>query len=270
MSGDAIDQIIDLDRYPIDQLNSPIIKDLIKTGKQTLNDSALYTLEDFIQPEIAVKMTKELEELLPNAVRYSSDRNVYAAGKNDNLPDDHPRNQTHPCAFTQVLNYQIPNDSLLRKVYYWQPLTEFLRTLCGYDTLFRSECPHLALTIKSAAEGNTDGWHFDTNDVTFSILLQASEQGGAFEYAPYLCSKNEENTDAVSAIIKSPEQLAIRPTMGIGNLTVFKGDVSLHRVTPVIGNRNRIVALFSYDQKSGTSFSQAYIQELQRRIPVNR
>jgi hypothetical protein len=50
--------------------------------------------------------------------------------------------------------------------------------------------------------------------------------------------------------------------MGIGNLTVFKGDLSVHRVTPVTGEKRRIVALFSYDRNPGTTFPQDYIEEL--------
>ncbi len=51
--------------------------------------------------------------------------------------------------------------------------------------------------------------------------------------------------------------------MGLGDFNVFFGDLSLHRVTPVIGTRKRIVALFCYDRHPGMVFDQAYIDELQ-------
>ena len=57
---------------------------------------------------------------------------------------------------------------------------------------------------------------------------------------------------------------AERPPMGLGDFNVFMGDLSLHRVTPVVGNRRRVVGLFCYDRQRGQVFDQAYIDELQQ------
>ena len=65
-------------------------------------------------------------------------------------PEDHPRSQLHRSSYNQVLNYQIANNSALRQIFYWQPLTDFLRQLCGFDSFYRSDCPHLALSAKLA------------------------------------------------------------------------------------------------------------------------
>ncbi|MCP4389767.1 MAG: hypothetical protein GY802_15845, partial [Gammaproteobacteria bacterium] len=99
-------------------------------------------------------------------------------------------------------------------------------------------------------------WHYDSNDVVFSILLQAPEQGGVFEHAPYICSETDEKYAAIAGLQDNPDACAARPAMVPGNLTVFKGDLSMHRVTPVAGKRRRIVGLFSYDREPGTSFDQ--------------
>ena len=167
-----------------------------------------------------------------------------------------------------MLNHQIGNDSPLRQIYYYQPLTEFLRELCGFEQFYRSDCPHLALSAKIARDGDTDGWHFDTNDVVFSLLLQAPEAGGVFEYAPFLRSQDNENYSGVARVVADPRNEAQRPTMGLGDFNVFMGDLSLHRVTPVHGARHRIVALFCYDQRPGQVFDQSYIEELRRYLPA--
>jgi len=213
-------------------------------------------------------MAQELDGLFSVSCRYDRPRHAYDYEFDEtDYAADHPRRQFHPCAYNQVLNYQIPNDSLLRQIYYWQPLTDFLGLLCDYDSFYRSDCPHLALTSKIAGAGDTDGWHYDTNDVVFSILLQAPEAGGEFEYAPYIRSGTDENYDAVAELWRNPDSLALRPEMAPGNLTVFKGDLSMHRVTPVIGERKRIVALFCYDRNPGTTFDQCYIDELSQGLP---
>lgn len=267
MTARNIAEIIDLDLYPIDRPNSPEAAALMARGKAALEERALFSLAGFIRPEMIAPMARELEDTVPRAVRYDGMRLAYVEA-DPALPETHPRNQRHLSRYHQVLNYQIANDSPLRQVFYWQPLTDFLGELCGYETFFRSDCPHLALSAKIAGAGDTDGWHYDSNDVVFSILLQVPEAGGAFEYAPYIRSETQENYEGVAALVADPVTHAVRPAMALGNLTVFKGDLSFHRVTPVEGNRRRIVALFCYDRHPGKSFSQTYIRELHAQMPA--
>ena len=217
---------------------------------------------------VVESMARELDDLAPQSVRYDQPRNAYSYAIDEgDWPQGHPHGQVHACAYNQVLNYQIANDSPLREIYYWQPLVEFLRQLCGYETFYRAECPYLALTSKIAREGDTDGWHYDTNDVVFSLLLQAPEAGGQFEYAPNIRGENDENYAAVAELFAEPERHALRPTMNEGDFNVFQGDLSMHRVTPVEGRRNRIVALFCYDRNPGMRYDQWYIEQLKQGLP---
>ncbi|MCG6891913.1 MAG: hypothetical protein LJE92_20200 [Gammaproteobacteria bacterium] len=258
-----IRQLIDLDRYPLDQPDHPVFAQLLDDGRRALEQGALFSMVRFVRPEAIAIMVRQLEALRTRSCRYEHARNayVYDGGASD-WPDDHPRALRHRCSYNQVLNYQIPNNSPLRLIYYWQPLTEFLRQLCGFETFYRSDCPHFALTSKIAGEGDTDGWHFDTNDVVFSLLLQTPEAGGEFEYAPFIRSEQDENYDGVKRVVADPQRSAVRPPMGLGDFNVFMGDLSLHRVKPVIGAQRRIVALFSYDRDPGMVFDQSYVDEM--------
>ena len=56
-------------------------------------------------------------------------------------PDGHPRRIEHVNRYRQVLNYQIPNDSLVRSVFHWPALTEFVRSVLGFDSMYTSACP---------------------------------------------------------------------------------------------------------------------------------
>jgi hypothetical protein len=40
-----------------------------------------------------------------------------------------------------------------------------------------------------------------------------------------------------------------------GTLNVFKGKNTLHRITPPVGDRARLIAIFSYYERPGVSFS---------------
>ena len=61
---------------------------------------------------------------------------------------------------------------------------------------------------------------------------------------------------------------ARRPALAPGSFTLFKGDLSLHRVSEIEGEHRRIIALFSYDRRPDQVFEQSYIEELRARRAV--
>ena len=48
-----------------------------------------------------------------------------------------------------------------------------------------------------------------------------------------------------------------RLELGAGTLNVFRGKNTLHRVSPVRGERERIIAVFSYYERPNVQFSDA-------------
>ena len=60
--NDRLKTIVDLDKYPIHDLNSPIIKNLIKNCKEELNQHSCSTIPNFILPKALNVMNHELEE----------------------------------------------------------------------------------------------------------------------------------------------------------------------------------------------------------------
>ncbi len=59
--------------------------------------------------------------------------------------------------------------------------------------LFPLADPVMGCTATVMYEGDTHGWHFDLNDFVVSILLQAPEAGGTFDFAPNIRQDGEEN-----------------------------------------------------------------------------
>ena len=261
--------IIDFDRYPLHELNGNAGQKLILRCHRDLQSRALCRLPGFIRADVVRSMADEATALGSVAYAYQAQR--YAYDDCDvSLPETHPRNQKHLCSYRQVLNHQISNDSSLRQLYGWQALTEFLRRALGIDSLYQSGCPHLALTLQISRQGDANGWHFDGNDFVVSLLLQSPDSGGEFEYAPYVRSADDERYDAVAKVIAEPDEYAERPAIEPGTLTLFKGDLSLHRVREIgATNRPRIIALFSYDERPGQVFPQAYIDEVRGLVTLD-
>ena len=254
--------LIDIERYPLDALETRAGTELVTRCKAELEEKALCALPGFVHLQVVSEMADAGRPLFSDSLRYDEPRIAYDLG-GSHWPEGHARSIAHPCRYNQVLNHQIPNDALLREIFCWQPLAEFLRRALGYDTIYRSECPHLALTLQMGREGDTNGWHFDGNDATFSLLLQAPGAGGHFEYAPYIRTETDQNYDAVGQVFADPQTPADRPIIEPGTFTLFKGDLSLHRVSEITdADPPRMIALFSFDRAPGQVFPRAYIDKL--------
>ncbi len=268
VSAQDMKKLIDLDRYPIDRLNNKPGQLLVAQCRSDLEDSAAAILPSFMRQSAILKMAKEAESLVQIAHRYDGDRApFYDVDDNERLDDDslesRVRSARHPNRYCQILNYQIPNSSDLRAIYLWPPLTEFIRQVLNVEHLFQSQCPHLALTMKVAYEGDTDGWHYDPNDGVITLVLQTPDNGGEFEYAPDVRNQNDQNYAGVDRLYKSPDVEAIRPTLEPGTFTFFNGRYSMHRVRPVgLTRQPRIVSIFSFDQRPDHFFRQSYIDKL--------
>ena len=50
--NDRLKTIVDLDQYPIHNLNSPIIKKLIERCKEELEENSCSTIPNFILPQV--------------------------------------------------------------------------------------------------------------------------------------------------------------------------------------------------------------------------
>ena len=270
VSAQDMNKLIDLDRYPIDRLNSKAGQLLVARCRSDLDDCAAATLPSFIRQAEIANLVEEVESLVQVAHRYDGDSVTFyeeddiGCSDTDSL-ESVVRSARHPNRYCQILNYQIPNSSDLRAIYLWPPLTEFIRQVLNVEHLFQSQCPHLALTMKVAYEGDTDGWHYDPNDGVITLVLQTPDIGGEFEYAPDVRNQNDQNYAGVDRLYKSPDVEAIRPTLEPGTFTIFNGRHSMHRVRPVGSTRQpRIVSIFSFDQRPDHFFAQSYIDKLRR------
>jgi hypothetical protein len=114
-------------------------------------------------------------------------------------------------------------------------------------------------------------WHFDTNEFVASILTQSPEGGGVFEYCPNIRTTREENFPAVRGVLEGRrDDLVRRLTIRPGDLQLFRGRFSLHRVTTVRGSRARHSAIFSYCERPGVVGSVARTRQLFGRLePVH-
>ena len=104
-------------------------------------------------------------------------------------------------------------------------------------------------------KGEALNWHFDRSEFTTTLLLQAPREGGAFEYCTGLRSDDDPNYDGVAAILRGEGSEVQSIVAEAGTLNVFRGKNTAHRVTPMMGPVDRIIAVFSYYETPGVQFS---------------
>jgi len=117
--------------------------------------------------------------------------------------------------------------------------------------LLKMEDPPARVNVMSYASGEALNWHFDRSEFKTTLLLQAPDGGGEFELDKDLRSDNDPNYKGVADLLTG-RRTPLRP----GTLNIFKGKNTAHRVTPVQGENDRIIAVFPISS-GPTSNSQA-------------
>ena len=256
-------QIVDLERYPITNLDDAPVRVLVDACRRDLVEQSLCTLPDFIRPDVLPALVAEARALTPKAYRNDNLRTPYSWMCNEGFASTHPRSQVFRNRSGLVHADQFPGDGPIESLYRWDPLTDFIREALGFTTLYRSACPHLSLNLGVEGEGDQFGWHFDTNDAVISLLLQQPDEGGHFEYAPYVRAEDDENYPQMARLFAGESDFARQPAMAPGTFVLFKGRRSCHRVTPVGPTaRARLIALLSYDERPGQVFPLSTVRDL--------
>ncbi len=108
--------------------------------------------------------------------------------------------------------------------------------------------------------------HFDTNEFTITMLLQTAESGGYFEYVPNLRNPNDECYPEVKKVLDGDRGRVKRLALNAGDLQLFLGRFSLHRVTKNTGNRDRLLLIMSFAEKPGMIGNSVRVKDLYGKV----
>lgn len=249
--------ILDLDRYPLDQPDSDTWAELVARCRADLARDGMFNLDGLMREEIAAdEVTRLAPAFESQSFHHERDHNIYFLDHIDELPDDHPalirRNTSN-----QTLCADQLGASALTRLYEWPAFAHFLAATMGRPALYTMDDPLARINVMSYHEGQTLNWHFDRSEFTTTLLLQAPEEGGEFEYRTDLRSETDPNYHGVARLLRGEDPEARRLTLAPGTLNVFKGKNTPHRVTAVRGAKERVIAVFSYYDRPGVMFSAA-------------
>ena len=151
---------------------------------------------------------------------------------------------------------RIAEDSSLRHLYLWDPLKDFIGAVLDKSRLHRFADPLGACSVNVFVDGGEHGWHFDESEFAVTLMLQAPESGGSFEYVPRIRGRPDEKA-IVAAVLDGDRALVRELPFTAGTLLIFGGRRTLHRVTRVGGDRPRLVPVLTYAERPGLTNSES-------------
>ncbi|MEP1206619.1 MAG: hypothetical protein ABJM29_08075 [Rhizobiaceae bacterium] len=244
--------LIDLDTYPIHQPGAKR-DSVIEAVRAKLNGDGCAVLKGFVTPAGIAQLRKEAISVSDKGHRSFNRTNPYFTADDPSLPIDDPRR-----AFFDRSNNFISADNFspegpLRTIQDFPAFDPFIRDCLQQEAFFRYADPLADVIINMAEEGEGFPWHFDTNNFTVTLAIQNADNGGAFEYAPNIRGgggeggcEDGENFDEVRRVLNETSSRVVSLDLQPGDLQLFKGRYSLHRVAPLRGSTPRFVAIFSY------------------------
>lgn len=242
-----LETLVDLDRYPIHDHASAARRSVVDQARVDMADDGCCRLPGFVRAEAVAEMQTEANSLHPLTAWSTQDHNPYFSADDDTYPVGHPR-RTFQHRATGFINADLlVADSALRRLYDSDVLLHFVWECLGIERpVYRWADPLARNPYGVTDPGQWLPWHFDGNEFTVSLLAQQADRGGVFEYVPNIRRPDDENYEHVAHVLAGGTDGVRRLELVPGDLQIFAGRFSLHRVTRVEGATTRFVGLPSY------------------------
>jgi hypothetical protein len=249
---------VDLERYPILDLDAPAAQPLIARCRAELRTTGACVLPGFLSAAGLALMAEEARLVAPFAHWGDSGPGgtAYLEPPDTSFSEGHPRRRLQPSSVGAVAYDLIPPDHALCQLYEWDGLMAFIERVVDRGRLWRYADPLGGLNVAVMREGDRLLWHYDQTDFVTSILLQDCEAGGAFEYVPMMRQPGNENYDRVSRLLDGERSEVVRLDIRPGTFVFFEGRQSIHRVSPIEGKTDRHIALLGFDTKPDSRSSE--------------
>jgi len=248
----AIVNLINIDRHPIRN------DSFRQSCRQTLDQDGVLVLPEFLTPAAIRAIAEDGEARCGDAYYTSNNHNIYLADHDPEYPSDHPRNREVVSSKGCITTDQIATDSALRTLYH---SVEFLNYLCAVlnePALFEYADALSSINLHYASEGQELGWHFDNSSFAITLMIQRPDGGGEFQYVRDVRNADLGDMNYVGAGEVLDGKVAVSSlSMAAGTLVLFRGRNSMHRVTPVTGDKTRMLVVLAYNTEPGVSLSES-------------
>ncbi len=261
----VVDDYVDTDRYPITELGAA--RDALLGDLRTaVERDGCAVVPGFLRTERIGELVDECDRVAPHGHRSTARTNPYFTADRPELAEHHPLRRFFDRSNAFVPADHLGADSILRAIYEWPAFAPFVQEVIGETEFHRYADPLADVIVNLADEGGGFPWHFDTNNYTVTLAIQNADQGGAFEYCPRLRTPIDENYAGVQMVLDGDRGPVRTLHLAPGDLQIFMGRYSLHRVAPLSGPKVRYVGIFSYVEHPGMVGSPERVRQLYGRV----
>lgn len=248
-----IADIVDIERYPLDEPGSPRWQAMVDQVRASLSDDGLITLPGFLTPPALAQAAAEIAATAPFVpLRHHSASVYHRADLESEAEAGDPRQHQLEWFAGHVTRDMIPPYAYAHRLYVSAQFKAFIAACVGQERIFEYADPLAGLVATVLPPGGQYPWHYDTNEFVVTIMTQQPEGGAAFEYCKDLRTPGDENLDGLGRVLTGTDRSGVRSiTAAPGDLQLFLGRYSLHQVTQVTGDTARHVLVLSYADRPG-------------------
>jgi hypothetical protein len=248
-----IDDLLDYGRYPLDDTTDPRYRDTVADARAQLAADGCAVIQNLLRPTAVSLISSEIVSRKHTTHFSTSSMNPYFhTTPNPDYPEHHPVN-----TFIERSSGFIPGDSwdssmAIDVIFRSDDLTNFLRDCLETESVHCYADPLAGLTANILDPGQQFAWHFDTNEFAVTALIDEADEGGLFEYAPMTRTPDDESFEQIQSILDGDTAQVKTLDLRAGDLQIFRGRHSLHRVTRVSpSSKPRHAAIFAYTAEPG-------------------
>ncbi len=266
-SAPTVTDLVDTDRYPLSSSGSTGWRAAVARARRELGARGCCVLPGFLRPSLVDALRAECASVAPSAYYDVESVNVYNTAPDPSLPEGHPVRTTMERGNAFVARDRLAPDLIVSRLYTDPQVQGFVEACFDVAELHELADPLAGLCLNVLTPGREHPWHFDTNEFAVSLLAQAPDAGGRFEYCPDIRSAESERFEDVAGVLagRRPElvrHVEVRP----GALQLFRGRYALHRVTAVEGTTDRHSVIFAYSRRPGVIGSVERTRQLFGRV----
>jgi len=253
--------MIKLQHHPITD------SDYVAACRARLDEDGALVLKGFFSSDVVSAILAESTGRDHEAFFASTTHNVWLTEPDRSLPPEHIFNRQIVSTKGLLADDQLDQGSALRAVYDDADFRDFIAAVVDVDAVYPYADALSSINVHFHRDGEELGWHFDNSSFAVTALIQAPEDGGVFEYVTDLrdAEADDQNFVGVEDAVLNGRGVETLE-FAAGDLVLFRGRNSMHRVTPSRGDRTRVLVVFAFNTEPGIGLSDSAKQTFYGRL----
>ena len=235
-------------------LNDP---DWLACKRDELDTHGAVQMHGFLTAGALTAAQTEAAAGLKHAYFNPQTHNIYLDKGDNAFEDSHIRNRRFTSSKGCITDDQIAETSVLKQIYHHPDFISALCFILAEETLYPYADSLSSVNVHYARHTEELNWHFDNSSFAVTLMINPATAGGAFEYVRDVRNADEGDMGyaMAEAVVDGRHQIDSL-SLDAGDLLLFRGRNSLHRVTPVADDSVRHLAVLAYNSQPDISLSE--------------